>query len=129
MSRAAPGTASGGPVRPKDGTSPLVRDQLNGALAECSDDLLASADLDGRVLTWPRTGERLYGYSAEEMIGRPVEAFLGGGPAAQAVRRAAAGEEVGRTARGTGAGTARHSTPSSRCGRCGRRGPTSRPSP
>jgi PAS domain S-box-containing protein len=42
------------------------------ALVESSQDAIISTDLEGLVETWNQAAERLYGYSAEEMIGRPV---------------------------------------------------------
>ncbi|HEV7519145.1 MAG TPA: PAS domain S-box protein [Thermoanaerobaculia bacterium] len=42
------------------------------AIVESSDDAIIGKSLDGIVLTWNRAAERLFGYSAEEMIGQPV---------------------------------------------------------
>jgi PAS domain S-box-containing protein len=42
------------------------------AIVECSDDAIISKTLDGIVVNWNQGAERLYGYSAEEMIGRPI---------------------------------------------------------
>ncbi len=41
------------------------------AIVESSDDAITSVDSAGRVLTWNPGAERLYGYSAAEMLGRP----------------------------------------------------------
>jgi diguanylate cyclase (GGDEF)-like protein/PAS domain S-box-containing protein len=41
-------------------------------LVESSDYALNELDLDGNVTSWNAGAERLYGYSAAEMIGRPV---------------------------------------------------------
>ena len=40
------------------------------AVVEASDDAIMSLALDGTVLTWNGGAERIYGYSAQEMIGR-----------------------------------------------------------
>jgi diguanylate cyclase (GGDEF)-like protein/PAS domain S-box-containing protein len=42
------------------------------AIVEASDDAITSETLDGIVTSWNRGAELLYGYSAEEMIGRSV---------------------------------------------------------
>ena len=46
------------------------------AIVESSDDAIFSKTLDGIVLTWNPGAERLYGYSAEEMIGRSVAVLV-----------------------------------------------------
>lgn len=42
------------------------------AIVESSEDAVIGETLDGRIVTWNRGAERLYGYSADEAIGRPV---------------------------------------------------------
>ena len=42
------------------------------SIVESSDDAIVSKDLDGIVLTWNRGAERIYGYEAGEIIGKPV---------------------------------------------------------
>ena len=46
------------------------------AIVEYSDDSVASYDLSGMIQTWNRSAERLYGYAAEEIIGRSVALLL-----------------------------------------------------
>ncbi|MBC7789381.1 MAG: PAS domain-containing protein [Anaerolineae bacterium] len=42
------------------------------AIVESSDDAIAGASLDGLVTTWNPAAERLLGYSAAEIIGKPI---------------------------------------------------------
>jgi PAS domain S-box-containing protein len=60
--------------------TPLMQpDELQARLAAIvanSDDAIIGKTLDSIVLSWNRAAERMFGYSAEEMIGRPIQTIL-----------------------------------------------------
>lgn len=51
------------------------------AIVEYSDDAIISKALDERILTWNKGAERIFGYTAQEMVGQTIEAIV---PADQA---------------------------------------------
>ena len=42
------------------------------AIVDSADDAIISKDLNGIIRTWNQGAQRMFGYSAEEMIGQPV---------------------------------------------------------
>jgi PAS domain S-box-containing protein len=47
-----------------------------GAIVEFSQDAMIATDFAGRIITWNRGAERLFGYSAYEVLGRTTERFF-----------------------------------------------------
>ena len=50
--------------------------QLVSIVESSSDDAIVSKDLDGIIATWNQGAERLFGYTAEEVIGRPITILI-----------------------------------------------------
>jgi PAS domain S-box-containing protein len=46
------------------------------AIIESSDDAILSEDLDGTLRSWNRGAERMFGYTAGEIVGRPVSLLV-----------------------------------------------------
>ncbi|MGA2225000.1 MAG: PAS domain S-box protein [Syntrophobacteraceae bacterium] len=46
------------------------------AIVESSDDAIISKTLEGRILTWNKAAERIYGYTAEEIVGQSVSILV-----------------------------------------------------
>lgn len=49
----------------------LVRARLS-SIVESSEDAILSKDLQGRIITWNNAAEHMFGYRAEEMVGRHI---------------------------------------------------------
>jgi PAS domain S-box-containing protein len=88
-------------VRVQERTSELARaNELlaeKAAIVEPSSDAIFSITFDRIVTSWNSGAERVYGYSASEMIGRSAEILLADGqlePAKQMIQRIRAGEKI-----------------------------------
>ena len=46
-------------------------EQVLHAVADASDDAIVALDATGRILSWNRSAERIFGYPTEDVIGRP----------------------------------------------------------
>jgi PAS domain S-box-containing protein len=57
--------------------------QYQAAIVENSDDAIVSKDLGGKILSWNDAATQMYGYTAEEAIGQPIDIVIPENPARQ----------------------------------------------
>jgi PAS domain S-box-containing protein len=62
-------------AKPRGDSSSQGRIEL-AAIVESSDDAILSKDMNGIIESWNRGAERIYGYSAAEMVGKHVSTLL-----------------------------------------------------
>src|SRR5207302_2849436 len=73
--------------------------KLLASIVESSEDAIVSRATEGNILSWNRGAEKMFGYSAEEAIGRPISMLVPPECASelgQIQERVAQGESVGR---------------------------------
>jgi PAS domain S-box-containing protein len=46
------------------------------AIVDSSDDAILSKDLNGVITSWNNGAERIFGYKAEEVVGKPVTVLM-----------------------------------------------------
>ena len=72
------GLASGGSAKEQfmNLQSPELARYWLAALIESADDAIVSKTLDGIITSWNKGAERIFGYTAEEIIGKPVTIII-----------------------------------------------------
>ncbi|MDD2764796.1 MAG: PAS domain S-box protein [Opitutaceae bacterium] len=53
-----------------------ARNQQLAAIVDASDDAIVSRALDGSIISWNRGAEKIYGYTAAELVGRPISLLV-----------------------------------------------------
>jgi PAS domain S-box-containing protein len=97
------------------------------AIVASSDDAIISKTLDGTVVTWNATAERLFGYSASEIVGRSIRLIVPSDRQEEEDRVLAAIRDGSTAKRWDLCADFADYLPDSRCGRSGHRRIENRP--
>jgi PAS domain S-box-containing protein len=62
-------------LRQRHGDEAEVYERL-ASIVESSDDAIISKDLNGVVVTWNKGAERIFGYTVDEMVGKPIALLI-----------------------------------------------------
>src|SRR5216117_3027587 len=102
-------------LRHPDLVDPASLRSYLAAIVESSEDAIIGKDLDGIITSWNKGAQRIYGYSAREVIGKPVSILIPADRAdetSQIMERLKRGEHIkhSETARVTKSGERIHSS-------------------
>ncbi len=50
--------------------------ELLASIVQSTDDAIISKNLDGIILSWNKGAERIFGYTADEVVGQPVTILI-----------------------------------------------------
>jgi PAS domain S-box-containing protein len=84
------------PLKNKPTKRPTA-ESLLAALVNSSDDAMLTKDLNGVITSWNKAAERIFGYSSDEIIGRPILLLVPGdlvSEEADILRRVLAGDRI-----------------------------------
>ncbi|MFC6101466.1 PAS domain-containing sensor histidine kinase [Olivibacter domesticus] len=60
----------------EDNEQEEIRRATLSAIVDSSDDAIISKTLDGRVLSWNKAAEKMFGYKEQDMLGRPIQVLV-----------------------------------------------------
>src|SRR5947209_5653751 len=75
-STAPPGPRASGASEMHDESESTEAQARLAAIIESSDDAIVSKTLEGIIRTWNRGAERIFGWKADEVIGKPITIII-----------------------------------------------------